>query len=155
MPGKNNQPFPVDFERLLELLGDELKIYLQIQKLTEKQAQLLTKDDIDAFNNSLEKRAGLIEQIKGLHRESDPLMQSYVSLTEDGNERKDDIDKIIKEIRRALEVCSGLNEDNIAAMKAKTEEHTNKIKEQSAKRKGIGGYAQSVPNTPEMFDKKT
>jgi len=155
MPGKSNQPVPFDVARLLELLGDELKIYKQIQKLTEKQAQLLAKDDIDSFNNSLEKRAELIEQIKGLHRESDPLMQSYVSTSESSKDRNGDIDKTIKEIRQTLEVCSGLNEDNIAAMKAKTEDHTSKIKEQNAKRKGIGGYAQSVPNTPEMFDTKT
>jgi len=142
-------------ERLIELLGDELKLYGQIKKLTEKQAELLAKDDIEAFNSSLEKRAELIEKIKGLHQDSDPLMQSYVSYASDGDSRNSEIDKLNKKIREVLEICSGLNTDNIAAMKAKTEEHTKKIEKQSAKRKGIGGYAQAVPNTPEVFDKKT
>jgi len=43
----------------------------------------------------------------------------------------------------------------MAAMKDKVEEHTRKIDEKSAQRKGIGGYAQAVPNTPEIFDKKS
>ena len=144
---------PADTERLLELLEEELKIYGQIQKQTEKQAELLAKDEIETFNSSLERRAELIEKIKGLHQESDPLMQSYVSGAADG--KNSDIEKINKKIRQALEICSGLNSDNVAAMKEKTQEHTKKIKKQSEKRKGIGGYAQSVPNTPEMFDKKT
>ena len=144
---------PSDTGRLMELLEEELKIYGQIRKQTEKQAQLLAKDDIETFNSSLEKRAKLIEKIKGLHQESDPLMQSYISLAKD--ERNSEIDAINEEIRKALEICSRLNVDNITAMKEKTEEHTKKIKKQSEKRKTIGGYAQSVPNTPEMFDKKT
>jgi len=150
-----NQLSTVDTKRLLELLENELELYKQIRKLTEKQAQLLNKDDIDSFNGSLEKRAELIEKIKGLHQDSDPLMQSYVSYASDGDSRNSEIDKLNKKIREVLEICSELNTDNIAAMKAKTEEHTKKIEKQSAKRKGIGGYAQAVPNTPEVFDKKT
>ena len=144
---------PSDTRRLLELLEEELKIYGQIQKQTEKQAHLLARDDIETFNDSLEKRAKLIEKIKGLHQESDPLMQSYISLAKD--ERNSEIDAINKEIHEALEICSRQNVENVTAMKEKTEEQTKKIKKQSEKRKTIGGYAQSVPNTPEVFDKKT
>ena len=144
-----------DMERLSKLLGDELEIYGQIRKLTEKQTELLAKDDIDAFNISLDKREKLIEKIKGLHQESDPLMQSYASLPESGEKTDSDIDTLKGQIREVLVVCSKLNDENIAAMKKKTKEHTKKIDKQSAKRKGIGGYAQAVPNTPEVFDKKT
>ena len=150
-----NQRLPKEMERLTSLLVDELEKYEQIRKLTEKQSQMLIKDDIEAFNDSLDKRAELIEEIKGLHQESDPLMRSYVSFTAKGNKADSDIDELNKKIGEALEMCSDLNEKNIAAMMAKTEEHTKKIDEKSAKRKGIGGYAQAVPNTPEMFDKKT
>ena len=144
-----------DMERLSKLLGEELELYKQIRKLTEQQTKLLAKDDIDEFNISLDKREELIEKIKGLHQESDHLMQSYTSLSADDKGKDSKIDKLKKQIRKELEVCANLNDKNIETMSEKTEEHKKKIEQQSAKRKGIGGYAQSVPNSPEMFDKKT
>jgi len=144
-----------DTVRLVKLLEEELEKYEQIYKLTEKQTELLAKDDIDAFNVSLDERAGLIEKIKGLHQESTPLMQSYVSLSAGGNNIINDIESLKKQIREKLEACNDLNNKNIAVMGEKTKEHSTKIDEQKAKRIGIGGYAQSVPNSPEMFDRKT
>ena len=144
-----------DIGRLSELLGEELKLYGKIHKQTEEQTGLLAKDDIEGFNGSLEKSAKLIKKIKGLHQESEPLMQSYVSFTESGQKTDEDIDKLKSQIREAITACNGINEDNKAAMKGKIEEHTKKIDKQSAKRKGIGGYAQAVTNTPEVFDAKT
>jgi len=144
-----------DTLRLSELLGEELEIYKQIRRMTEEQAELLDKDDIEAFNSSLNKREELIGKIKGLHQESDPLMQSYASLSESEKENKEEINSTKKQIQEILKFCSDSNDSNIISLKEKTEKHTKKIDEQSAKRKGIGGYVQSVPNNPEMFDKKT
>ena len=144
-----------DTKRLSELLSEELEVYVQIQKQTEEQTDLLAKDDIEAFDKSLDKREKLIEKIKGLHQDSNPLMQSYVSFSSAGNESIDEIEKLKAKIRKQLEICANLNDKNMEMMSEKTEEHIKKIEEQSAKRKGIGGYAQSVPNIPEMFDKKT
>jgi len=144
-----------DTEKLSELLVKELDLYGQIRKLTESQTELLTGDDISALDSSLDKRAELIEKIKGLHQESNPLMQSYVSFSKGAKNSIIEIDKLSKQIQDELEICNELNIKNIAFMNEKTEEQAKKIDEQSAKRKGIGGYAQSVPNTPEMFDKKT
>jgi len=145
----------VDMGRLTELLGKELETYEQIRDLTEKQTELLTKDDIDAFDSSLDKRAELIEKIKGLHQESEPLMQSYVNFTTGGKNENIEINRLKEQIRTVLEECSELNENNMTEMKDKADRHSKKIEEHSAKRKGIGGYAQAVPNTSEMFDKKT
>ena len=142
-------------ERLLELLSDELKVYEKIFKLTEEQTKLLVKDDIEAFNNSLDKRETLIEKIKGLHQESDTLMQSYISLSSSDKEKNNKIEILRKQIYDIIKQCSDINDSNIAVMNDKKLEHTRKIDDQSSKRKGIGGYAQSVPNTPEVFDKKT
>jgi len=142
-------------ERLLELLSDELKVYEKIFKLTEEQTKLLVKDDIEAFNNSLDKRETLIEKIKGLHQESDSLMQSYISLSSSTKEKNNKIEELKKQIHDIIKLCADLNDENITAMNEKTSEHTKKIDDQSSKRKGIGGYAQSVPNMPEVFDKKS
>ena len=144
-----------DVERLSKLLGEELEFYRKIRKLTEEQVELLNKDDIEAFNRSLGKREKLIEKIKGLHQEKNPLMQSYASLSDSEKSKNNEIDDLSKQIREIIEFCAGANDNSIAAMKEKTENHIKKIDEQSAKRKGIGGYAQSVPNNPEMFDRKT
>jgi len=144
-----------DIEKLSELLRKELKLYEQIRKLTENQTQLLAKDDIDALNTSLSEREACIGKIKGLHQDSNPLMQSYVSFSMGGKDGNSEIDDLKKQIREILESCNEQNDKNIATMRDKTQEHSKKIDAQSAKRKGIGGYAQSVPNTPEVFDKKT
>jgi len=144
-----------EIEQLSELLNKELDCYVQIRKLTEEQTELLAKDDIEAFDESLDKRETLIEKIKGLHQESTPLMQSYVSFSSNGKKADSKIDGLTKQIREQLEICAKLNDINAGTMKIKTDEHTKKIDEQSAKRKGIGGYAQAVPNVPEMFDKKS
>jgi len=142
-------------EKLTELLEKEFDLYEQIHKLTKTQTQLLDKDDIDAFNNSLDKRAQLIEKIKGLHQESEPLMQSYVSFTKGGGKADAIIEEHQIKIKELIKGCAKLNDENIATMTEKTKEHTKKIDEQRAKGKTIGGYAQSVPNIPEVFDKKT
>jgi len=146
---------PADKERLMKLLSEKLKIYKQIRKLTEEQTELLIEDDIEAFDSSLDKREKLIEKINGLHQESEALMQSCVSTSNDDSEENSDIKNLEKEIHGILLDCANMNEKNIEVMKEKTLEHTRKIDEQSAKRKGVGGYVQSVPNTPEVFDKKT
>jgi len=154
-----------DKERLPELLGEELEYYKQIRKLTEEQNELLSKDDIEAFNGSLIRREELIEKIKGLHREKGELMQSYESISESDKPQSEDsqnksrqnkeIDNLNKQIREIVEVCAQINDENILSIKEKTENLTKRIDEQSSIRKGLGGYVQSVPNTPEMFDKKT
>ena len=142
-----------DLERLSKLQSEELELHKKIRKLTEEQTELLTKDDIEAFNTSLEKREKLIEEIKGLHQESTPLMQSYASSSSEG--KNSTVENLKKEIREVIETCAKLNDKNITSLKRKTEDLTKEIDDKSAKRKGIGGYAQSVPNTPEVFDKKT
>ena len=142
-----------DINRLTDLLQNELELLGKVRKLTDKQTTLLAEDDITPFERSLDERQELIEKINGLHQESNPLMQSCASQSPDSKKSK--IDDLKKKIRETVEICAGLNDKNILTMRDKTEDHTKKIDEQSAKRKGIGGYAQSVPNTPEMFDKKT
>jgi len=143
-----------DTERLLKLLCDELDLHKKIRKLTEEQTELLTKDEMEAFNSSLDKREELIEQIKGLHQESKPLMQSYAS-SSSSDSKDSKLEEVNKEICEIVEKCAGLNSENMVNLRNKIDDHTKKIDERSAKRKGIGGYAQAVPNTPEMFDKKT
>ena len=142
-----------DIEKLSELLKKELEIFEEVLELTGEQTKLLEKDDIETLNSSLEKRQELIDKINGLHQESGALMQSYVSSPE---EQKDAvIEDYRKRIKQIINTCAEQSEKNMGEIKLKAEAQTNKIEKQSAKRKGIGGYAQAVPNTPEMFDKKT
>jgi ElaB/YqjD/DUF883 family membrane-anchored ribosome-binding protein len=147
-------------DRLSMLLGKELEYYKQIQKQTEEQTGMLSEDDIEAFNESLLKREGLINKIKGLHQEKEPLMQSYASMSKGTKPQNEvllnkEIDDLNKQIRAVIEACAKMNDTNIQSLKEKTEKLTKKIDEQSTKRKGIGGYVQTITNTSEMFDKKS
>jgi len=143
-----------DRTRLLELLGSELEAFGQIRKLTESQAKLLLKDNISAFDDSLDKGQEYIEKINGLHQESGPLMQSYMSAVIDNDESKDEeIERLLENIREVTAECAEFNLKNTDAAKTKIDEYIKKMEKLSSSRKGIGGYAQSVPNTPEMFDK--
>ena len=140
-------------EQLTKLLSEELELYEKIRKMTKEQEKLLAKDDIEAFNISLDKREKLIDKIKGLHQESNPLMQSYASIS--SGSKNSEVEELKVKIREVIEACAQLNDENIDSLKEKTESLTKEIDEKSAKRKGIGGYVQSVPNKSEMFDKKT
>ena len=82
-------------------------------------------------------------------------MHSYTSSAAGKSGSDGEINSLKEKIRELIETCKKLNDENIMSMREKTENHSKKIDEQSAKRKGIGGYAQSVPNKSEMFDKKT
>jgi len=154
-----------DLARLSELLKAELEAYEQIRKLSKKQSALLAKDSISEFDESLDEGQKYIEKINGLHQESGPLMQSYMSAAEDSAatavitaaaDGKDaGIESLIAQIRDVLKACAELNAMNTDAAKEKTEGYTEKIGKLSANRKGIGGYAQSLPNTPEIFDKRS
>jgi len=146
-----NEKVKNDRMRLTELLEKELEAFEQIFKLSEKQAKLLAKDNIDAFDSSLDEGQKYIEEIKGLHQESEPLMQSYMSGA--GKDAADEIEKLRSRIQDIIAKCAELNHINSAAAKEKLENYIGKIDKLSSSRKGIGGYAQSVPNTPEMFDK--
>ena len=149
--------FPRDREaRLLELLGEELVIFKQIHELTEKQTELLAADDLEAFNESLDSRQELIEKINGLHQEAEALMQSYISFSKSkGGNKVAAVEQAIGKLRDAVGGCAALNEKNIAAAKEMNEEYVKRIDELSIGRKSLGAYAQNVPNSSELFDKKT
>ena len=143
--------------RLLVLLGKELDLFEQIRELTKKQTELLAAGDdkLEAFDSSLDRRQGLIEQINGLHQETDVLMQSYVAYSNAGGVKRSAIEKLSGQIHDVLTECAGINEKNKAAAEAKAEEFVDRIGSLSIKRKSLGAYSQIVPNNSELFDKKT
>jgi len=142
--------------RLLQLLDKELELFSQMREQTMKQAEFLTADNTSAFDKSLEIRQQLINKINGLHQESDPLMQSYLSFSAAPGNKKSRAIEAAEEKRTALiSECIALNEENIAAVTKKSESYTERITKLSSSKKGIGAYIQSVPNDAELFDKKT
>ena len=141
-----------DKDKLQDSLTQELEAFKQIQKLTEKIAEQINADKIEAIDVSLEKRQDLITKINGLHQEYDPLMQSYISKPDNKN---DEIESLIEQIHEATLSCSKQNDENLSAIKEKSNEQTEKIDKQSAKRKGISGYAQAVGFSSEVIDKKS
>jgi len=147
---------PDNEKRLLELLEREFELFKKILELTGEQTELLTADDADAFNKSLDVRQALIEEINGLHQESDILMQSYMSVQEQpGGDRAGEIEAAAARLRDVIAQSAAINEKNTVAAKDKAEEYIRQIGKLSLNRKSIGAYIQGVPNEPEHFDKKT
>jgi len=145
-----------DEARLLELLGEELEIFERIRGLTGKQAELLSADDIEAFDESLDRRQILIEEINGLHQEASGLMQSYISFSGAGGGSKIDAVEIAAErLREVISECAEQNEKNTAAAKEMAEDYIKRIGKLSLSRKSLGAYALNVPNNSELFDRKT
>ena len=141
-----------DLKKLQENLTQELESFEQIKKLTEKIAEQIDTEKIEALDKSLSKRQELIEKINGLHQESNPLMQSYVQAS---GLKNSEVDRLVERIRETTQICAKLNDENINTIKAMSEEQVDKIDKQSAKRKGISGYAQAIAYSPEVIDKKT
>lgn len=145
-----------DAARLLELLSQELEIFGRIHELTEGQAELIEADDVDAFNESLDRRQECIEKINGLHQEADVLMQSYMSsLNNDASTGAGVIDAQAGRLREMIAGCAALNEKNMAAAKEKAGSYTKRIGELSLNRKSLGSYMNNTLNNSEIFDKMT
>ena len=138
------------------LLSEELAIFGQIRELTVKQADILAADDLEALDESLSRRQELIEKINGLHQETDLLMQSYISFSKAGNGKEiEAIAGASETLRGVIAECAALNEKNISSAKGMNEEYVKRIDDLSQTRKGIGAYAQNMPNDSELFDAKT
>ena len=143
-------------KRLLELLEKEFGLFEQMLEQTMKQTELLALDDVFAFEKSLDTRQELIEKINGLHQESDVLMQSYISYSAAPPGKKSAaIDKATAKLRGILSECHEQNAKNIASIKERAEEHTQRIAELGKSKKTLGAYALSVPDNSEFFDKTT
>ena len=141
--------------RLIELLGQETELFRQMLKHTEAQTELIEKDEIDAFNESLDRRQELIENINVLHQESQSLMQSYISYSSStGGRKSKSIDTAAASLRELISACAELNEKNIAAAKVKTQSYTERIDKLSTSRKGIGSYILGGSSDSELFDRK-
>ena len=139
--------------KFTKLLNDELNLLEQMKSLTEEQARYIEMDEFDELVKLLDNRQKLIEKIDGLHQETDPLMQSYISSADYGTILQ--IENLREKIKKTLTLCKEQNDRNVKALSEKSEDHSEKIEKQSAKRKVIGGYAQAVPTSSERFDKKT
>ena len=141
---------------LLKLLEEEMAVFEQIRELTEKQTDLLAVDDAEALDETLDRRQELIEKIKGLHQESDVLMQSYISFSKAAGGGKDvKIETAAEKLRQVITECAELNERNMASAKETAEEYIKRIGKLSLSRKSFGAYAPQMPNSSELFDKKT
>ena len=142
--------------RLISLLEEELGLFEQMKEKTVNQTELLASDDMEAFNESLDKREKLKEKINGLHQESDVLMQSYISSCHSGGRGKvKAIDKLREKIKGIIEECRSINEKNFEAAKGRIEEYTKRLKELDTSKKTFNAYALDVPDNSEHFDKTT
>jgi hypothetical protein len=140
--------------RLLELLEQQLKVFAQIRKLAQEQAALIEEEDTETLNKSLDRSGKHIERFKGLHQESDALMQSYAYSLSTGGKKVKAIETASAKLREDIEQCGKLEAQNLAAANAKADGYLKQIDKISTSRKSIGLYAQGGTNSSELFDKK-
>jgi len=141
--------------KLLNMLGEELKVWEQIYTLTENQASLIELDDVEKLSESIDQRQELIEKIKGLHQESNALMQSYISVSgNDEGGKSAAIEAEKTKIRNKITACSQKNDKNIAEANKIKGTYIEKAEELGQQRKSIGAYALDVTNNSELFDTK-
>jgi hypothetical protein len=148
--------FPKEDEaKLLELVAQQQNLFAQIRKLTQEQAGLIASEDVEGLDKSLDRRQKHIEKIKGLHQESDALMQSYISSREaPGGTKIKAIETAAANLREDVTQCAGLDAKNAEALKAKADAYLKQREKLAASRKSIGLYAQGGTNNSELFDKK-
>jgi hypothetical protein len=144
-----------DEERLTELLGEETKLFAQIRKLTQEQTGLIGAEDVESLDKSLDRRQKHIDKIKGLHQESDALMQSYISSRkEPGAKKIKAIETAAANLREDITQCAAIDAKNAEALKAKADGYIKQKNKLEASRKSIGLYAQGGTNSSELFDRK-
>ena len=147
---------PIEDEaRLQGLLDRMLELCGRVLALTIRQAGLLEEDDPEGFGRSLDERGAAMDEIDGLHQESEALMQSYISIAgRPGGGRSQKIEGTLEKIRDALSRSAAANEKNLAAAKEKAGDYVRQIGKMSLGKKSVGAYIQGVPNNPEHFDIK-
>ena len=147
--------FPQE-KRLLELLGEAVELTGRVAGISDEQSKMLASDDLDSFNESLEKGQELINKINGLHQESEVLMQSYASYVNSaGGGKINAIEAAAARFVELLELCAASNKRNLSEATEKTEEFIRQIGSLSLKRKSLGRYAQNSGESSAHFDKKT
>ena len=144
-----------DESRLLTLLMQQTELFGQIRGKTQEQKELLAADDIVSFELSLAHRQELIEQINGLHQESELLMQSYLSLKAAGKGKSKAIDEAAVKLREIVSQCVSMNDVNTETAKTLAEDYIKHIGKLTQSRKSIGAYAPEMPVNPERFDTMT
>jgi len=142
--------------RLLELIAREISGFERIHELTVKQTELIAADEMDALGDMLDGRQEMIEQINGLHQETDILMQSYISFSSGpGGEKNDEIDAVIARLDAVITLCAAADAEFSGLAGEKAEDYIKRIGNLSLTRKSIEKYAPGVPNDSEYFDRKT
>ena len=140
--------------RLLDLLGRQQGLFAEILAVTEKYTGLISADEAEELDESIQVRQDIIGKIKGLHQESDPLMQSYISFSKSKEGKSiPEIDSAAKRLRETIAECARLNDISIAAAKEKLEEYSKDGDLKRKSRESIGLYIQGLTNAPRHFDK--
>ena len=144
-----------DKDRLLELLGEKLKLSETVRDFTERQAKLIEEGDFEKLEESLRGRQEAIDKIDGLHQESSLLMQSFASSAGSGGAGSPEIESADRKLGDVMGECAALNEKNMELLKNKMKDQSEKSERMRQSRESLGLYAQGGSNPAELFDRMT
>ena len=147
---------PEEEARLLKLLGEETTVLKQIREMTLKQMDLLESGEIERLGEALDDRQGLIEQIKGLHQETNVLMQSYVTVKKaPGGKSIAAVESASSVLWDTMEETEKINRRITVAAKGAAEDFIRQIGKLSLMRKSMKKYAPELAGGSELLDIKT
>lgn len=134
-----------DRDQLQDILEQKKVWLIKMRDITRQCADMLEKDDIDAFSGSLEAREGIISKIDAFSKK-----EKQISAADDAQilVLKQDIRGIIQEIIQ-------IDEQITAQANSRIEFYKDELKNLNQKKKGIGKYINAYQKTDAYyFDEK-
>ena len=145
-------------DKLITLLGERKQLLSAYLALTNQQADILTAEDTDAFNENLDQRQKIIDKIEGLHQEIVPLMQAYTSSVGDSKQPSSyatKINEIESQTQAMLADVRTVDRRALEKAKEKAAFFGAEIKRVNLSRKSIGKYQNNAGMpTSGIFDQK-
>ena len=145
-------------DKLITLLGERKQLLSAYLALTNQQADILTAEDTDAFNENLDQRQKIIDKIEGLHQEIVPLMQAYTSSVGDSKQPSSyaaKINEIESQTQAMLADVRTVDRRVLEKAKEKAAFFGAEIKRVNLSRKSIGKYQNNAGMpTSGIFDQK-
>lgn len=140
-----------DQEGILSILASQLEDYQLLFIYTSKLKEMLIDDCIgDSLEGIIKARGSLIDKLTTSKKYYDSLKE--FSDFADNDERKLQINELIKEIRRLLDDTVSLDAENISLMKQCIKDVTLSLEKIKEGKYFISSLGKHIDNTPSFID---
>jgi hypothetical protein len=134
----------------------KLELLQSILNITQRQEELIEKDDMDAFERNLERRQKLMEKVDALDLSRDQILKLLILKNKHDKAAEEITDvKLLKDrIQETLSEITRLNTCTQKSAQDKLEEYRKKVKETQQAKKCLHSYSGAYPVDGIHFDTK-